>query len=203
MRESENMCLSTSFREERTLLENTRFIEVSPVNENFQPLGRRHFIERSAIVRSEIQRWLDSKGAQEIHPVIRMLLFNGLWENFYSPQRGLRYSVFTLILYFFETNDAPMELRKEFWNWILPTPQVTAGYQSEDHPYIHLFFDVCGLDPVLLARCGAFDKIEGGYSYYYDGSVSVVWRVYNIWQSLGWMIEDTNASAQSEPEYSD
>jgi len=153
-----------------------------PVWQTMTPHGRRNFVFYLPNIRNNVSIWLASlKGGIPL-PVYSTLM-NSEWEDFSIPSHGLRLGVFMIILYFFEVNQAPVELRRQFWCWIMPRPLFNDGSMADpSHPYIQVFFDMCKLDPFLMFSCGAFHDVNGSRQMAYNGTV---WRAYNIWGCNG------------------
>ena len=107
------------------------------------------------------------------------------WETFVHPVVGLRVGIFATILYFFQTNDAPEVIRRQFWNWVLAKPIFNENnLAGDEHPYVYLFEEIAYLDPMGLAMCGAFHKVGVGLR-----STGSKWDAFNIWGCRGFFIE--------------
>jgi len=147
-----------------------------------EPHGRRNFIFYLPRVRYSLFTWLGSLDGR-IPTVVFNTLMKSEWDDFFVTGHGLRLGVFAMILYFFEVNEAPYDLRKLFWCWILPRPLFNdRGLAVTGHPYIDLFFNISRLDPYQLACCGAFHRVDTHCTMGYRGSA---WRAFNIWGCAG------------------
>ncbi len=146
------------------------------------PRGVRLFVYYLPNVRYCVNAWLMTLDGVIPIAVYSTLMYSE-WDSFCLPPIGLRIGVFMLILYFFEVNNAPMLLRRQFWCWILPKPIFDHnGMVHDDHPYIELFVEAGRLDPEALLQCGAFHDVKGGCDIYYSGTV---WNAFNVWDCQG------------------
>ena len=171
-----------------------------------EPRGRRHYILYASRVRYSVKEWLESLQGQIPSAIYTTLLFAD-WEAYCLPPVGLRVGVFMLILYFFESNDAPLPLRRMFWNWILPKPIFNDdGTSNDEGGYVEVFKQACLLDAVALAELGAFYNVVNRDLYSYRGTI---WRAFNIWHCSGIRYDpgtesepddDTDGTSSTEPE---
>lgn len=92
---------------------------------------------------------------------------------------------FAAILLFFETNRAPIEIRRMFWEWILHRPIFSNGYTGHvrsTHDYAKMFKCICALNMDKLGKLGAFTNLRSQAYVGYSGNT---WNAFNVWGCEG------------------
>jgi len=144
--------------------------------------SRRHFILCLPTFRRNCRDWLielDGKMPATVFQILMHSDFDAFNEM--MGVKTLRLEVFAIVLYFFDSNDAPISLRRSFWNLLLEPP-VFEGIVGDNHPYIKLFLAVSKLPVREMAVVGAFYNIRTKERIHDTGSK---FSSFNIWNCPG------------------
>lgn len=141
------------------------------------------FYERDSVVRPLLTSWL--LGLKDIPAYIRNIFSFYHWSHWRSFTGALNVIDFAAVLFFFEVNQAPLELRRLWWTTIITQPVLDDdGLVSYMHPYHLLYLEIPKMT-AYLQRLGAMRNVETGT----DLNVHP-WVAYNIWGCIDVTLPD-------------
>lgn len=155
------------------------------------PMGycnRRWFVRHIPSFRRGCGLWMTSlveKDNGVCPAVVGNLLMHAEWDSFFSYEGGLNLTAFSIVMYWFQTNDAPLWLRRQFWLLLLDEPTITNdGIICARHSFMMLFYAFSRIPAVSLISSGAFYHVKSGRKFFANYPK---FSALNIWGCRGFI----------------